>query len=101
MRSRDSRSTVIPVSIDRRIVSAFLRWFDTSASTSTAQPGEERIDWLRVIPFIGMHAMCLGVFFVGFSWTAFWIAFALYALRMFSITAFYHRYFSHKAFKTS
>ena len=90
-----------PSSIDRRIVSAIVRWFDTSATANASQPGEERIDWLRVIPFIGMHVMCLGVLFVGVSWTAFWIAFALYAVRMFSITAFYHRYFSHKAFKTS
>ena len=29
------------------------------------------------------------------------VAVALYALRMFAITAFYHRYFSHRAFRTS
>ncbi|HET7843539.1 MAG TPA: acyl-CoA desaturase [Xanthomonadales bacterium] len=59
------------------------------------------MDWLRVVPFIGLHAMCLGVFFVGVSPIALWTALALYALRMFAITAFYHRYFSHRAFRTS
>ena len=33
-------------------------------------PRDERIDWLRAIPFIGLHAACLGVFLVGFSWAA-------------------------------
>jgi stearoyl-CoA desaturase (delta-9 desaturase) len=84
----------------RRTLIAVLRWFDTSAATPVAAD-DERIDWLRVLPFIGMHAMCLGVIWVGFSWFAFWTVVVLYAVRMFAITGFYHRYFSHKAFKTS
>jgi stearoyl-CoA desaturase (delta-9 desaturase) len=84
----------------RRAGTAVLRWFDTG-SAPAPEPGDERIDWLRVVPFLGMHAMCLGVLWVGFSWFAFWTMLALYALRMFAITGFYHRYFSHKAFKTS
>jgi len=35
------------------------------------------------------------------SATALWVALASYALRMFAITAFYHRYFSHRTYKTS
>ena len=90
--------------IDRWIVDAaksFARWFDTD---TPSEPGADahRIDWVRVIPFIGLHVAALaGVWFVGFSWFAFWTAVALYALRMFAITGFYHRYFSHKTFKTS
>jgi stearoyl-CoA desaturase (delta-9 desaturase) len=38
---------------------------------------------------------------VGWSWFAVAAAVALYLVRMFAITAFYHRYFSHKAFRTS
>lgn len=83
-----------------RIAASFLRWFDTELAPSTDED-EDRIDWVRVVPFIGMHLACLGVFFVGFSWFAFWTAVVLYAVRMFAITGFYHRYFSHKAFKTS
>lgn len=45
--------------------------------------------------------MCLGVFVVGWSWSALAVAGVLYAIRMFAITGFYHRYFSHRAFKTS
>ena len=38
---------------------------------------------------------------VGWSWTAVAVAVALYVVRMFAITAFYHRYFAHRAFRTS
>jgi stearoyl-CoA desaturase (delta-9 desaturase) len=41
------------------------------------------------------------VIWVGFSWTALGVAAAFYFLRMFAITGFYHRYFSHRTFKTS
>jgi stearoyl-CoA desaturase (delta-9 desaturase) len=64
-------------------------------------PLDRQIDWLRIIPFILLHVSCLAVFFVGFSWFAVAVMFGFYLLRMFAITAFYHRYFSHKAFKTS
>ena len=77
-----------------------MRWFD-SASADDDGSAEDKIDWLRVIPFIAMHVACLGVIWVGVSPTALIVAGVLYALRMFAITAFYHRYFSHKAFKTS
>ena len=77
-----------------------LRWFDTSILSSDKGSGEA-IDWLRVLPFFLMHVACLAVLWVGFSWTALWTGVALYALRMFAITGFYHRYFSHRAFRTS
>ncbi len=85
----------------KRALIAFVRWFDTSAGARAAVADDQRIDWLRVIPFIGLHLMCLGVIWVGVSWFAVTVAVALYALRMFAITGFYHRYFSHKAFRTS
>lgn len=78
---------------------ALLRWLDSQAGDGL--PADERIDWLRVLPFLGLHLACLGVFWVGVSATALGVAVALYALRMFAITAFYHRYFSHRAYKTS
>ena len=59
------------------------------------------MDWLRIVPLLFLHVMCLGVFWVGWSWTAVWVAALLYFVRMFAITGFYHRYFSHKAFKTN
>ncbi|MEF8793091.1 acyl-CoA desaturase [Thiohalorhabdus sp.] len=51
--------------------------------------------------FVGFHLACLGVIWVGISATAVAVAGALYLLRMGFITAFYHRYFSHRAFRTS
>ncbi len=83
----------------RRAALAVRRWFDTEAGGGDAD--DDGIDWVRVVPFIGMHLMCFGVFFTGVSPIALWTALALYALRMFAITAFYHRYFSHRAFRTS
>lgn len=77
-----------------------LKWFDNQA-VATEATETQRIDWLRVIPFIIIHFACFSVFWVGWSWFALIFALALYAIRMFAITGFYHRYFSHKAFQTS
>lgn len=74
-------------------------WFDNSAGVAEDDP--ERIDWLRVVPFVGLHVSCVAVLWVGTSTAAVAAAVALYALRMFAVTAFYHRYFAHRAFKTS
>jgi stearoyl-CoA desaturase (delta-9 desaturase) len=60
-----------------------------------------RTDLLQSTPFFFMHAACLLVFWVGWSWPAVVVAVMLYAVRVFALTAFYHRYFSHRAFKTS
>jgi len=85
----------------RRCIIALVRWFDTSANVATDDEEANAIDWLRVLPFIAMHLACIAVIWVGFSWFAFWVAAGLYIIRMFAITGFYHRYFSHKAFRTS
>jgi stearoyl-CoA desaturase (Delta-9 desaturase) len=50
---------------------------------------------------IAMHAALLLVFWVPFSWDLVVLAALSYALRMWAITAGYHRYFAHRAFKTS
>jgi stearoyl-CoA desaturase (delta-9 desaturase) len=47
------------------------------------------------------HAMCLGVFFVPVTAELLWAAFVGYFVRMFFIEAGAHRYFAHRAFKTS
>ncbi|KPK22386.1 MAG: stearoyl-CoA 9-desaturase [Nitrospira bacterium SG8_3] len=79
-----------------------LRWFDSySGSDENSDQGASGVDWLRTIPFIGMHVAVLGLFWVGWSPVAVGTAMFFYALRMFAITGFYHRYFSHKSFRTS
>jgi stearoyl-CoA desaturase (Delta-9 desaturase) len=85
----------------RRFLIAFARWFNTSAGGTPPSDGLQKTDWLRCIPFALVHLMCLGVIWVGWSPIAVAVAVALYFVRMFAITGFYHRYFSHRAFKTS
>ena len=94
----------------RQAVLARLRcWFDSDAASSVAAGPHadvgvreaNQIDWLRALPFIGMHLACLLVFVVGVSSVAVATAAALYALRMFAITGFYHRYFSHRTFRAN
>lgn len=50
---------------------------------------------------VAMHASVLFVFLVPFSWPLLLLALGGYVLRMFAITAGYHRYFSHRSFATS
>lgn len=74
-------------------------WFDSQAVAATAD--DQRIDWVRAAPFLAMHLACLCVIWVGVSPVALVVAASLYAVRMFALTGFYHRYFSHRAFRTS
>ncbi len=84
------------------LAASALRWFDTNVYDAAANlESEHRIDWLRAVPFIAMHFACIAVLWVGVSPVAVWVAVALYAVRMFALTGFYHRYFSHKTFRTS
>jgi stearoyl-CoA desaturase (delta-9 desaturase) len=84
------------------IRAAARRWFDSDVGYQQAPDSVgDRIDWLRTLPFLLMHAACLSVLWVGWSPVAVAVAGALYVLRMLAITGFYHRYFSHKTFKTS
>ena len=84
-----------------KVLKPLVLWFDTSAVDHNKMTDKTVVDWFRVIPFIAVHAACLGVIWVGWSWSAIAVAASLYALRMFAITGFYHRYFSHRSFKTS
>jgi stearoyl-CoA desaturase (Delta-9 desaturase) len=85
-----------------RLKVAIVRWFAAWADVETIAEREPLcVDWLRCLPFVVMHAACLGVIWVGWSGTAVAVAVALYTIRMFAITGFYHRYFSHRTFKTS
>ena len=61
----------------------------------------DRFEFRRAVPFILLHLGCLGVTWVGWSPVAVGVAVALYVVRMFAMTGFYHRYFSHRTFRTS
>jgi stearoyl-CoA desaturase (delta-9 desaturase) len=58
-------------------------------------------NWLKNVPFLAMHLGCLALFFVSPNWESLVLCAVLYFVRMFGITAGYHRYFAHRAFKTS
>ncbi|MDA0722905.1 MAG: acyl-CoA desaturase [Verrucomicrobia bacterium] len=84
------------------MLSAVLRWILPPPETfENPVEGQEKVEWFRCIPFILIHLSVIGVLFVNFSWWCVAIAFISYCVRMFAITAFYHRYFSHRAFETN
>ncbi len=62
---------------------------------------DERVSWSRSFPFFLMHVAPIGIVWAGFGWTEAVVCFLLYYVRMFFITAGYHRFFAHRAFKTS
>ena len=77
-----------------------IQWFDAYADAPG--PDEDRsrhIEWTRVLPFVLLHASCLFVFTVGFSWFALGLFFVSYLVRLFGITGVYHRYFAHRAYR--
>ena len=74
-------------------------YFPEGAESVRQRP--EKMEFKRAIPFIILHVGCLGVLWVGWSPVAVGVAVFLYFARMFAVTAFYHRYFCHKAYKTS
>src|SRR5688572_12049653 len=52
--------------------------------------------------FWGFHlAAVAGVATLGWSWKGLALAVLLYGVRMFFVTAVYHRYFSHRSYRTS
>ncbi len=62
----------------------------------------DRIRWVSNIPFWAVHvAAVVCLFMVGLSWAGVGVAAISYTVRMFAITGGYHRYFSHRTYKTS
>ena len=84
-------------------LSRLRKWLlnDESFYTDSNSNEQDVIDGFRMSVFVLIHLGCLGVFFVGISWVAVVIAFMLYLTRMFFITAFFHRFFSHKSYRVS
>lgn len=76
-------------------------WVDADAPPVQDGSDPDAVQWGRVLPFAVLHLACLGVIWVGWSTTAGLVALTTYLVRMFALTAFYHRYFSHRAFRTS
>ncbi len=62
---------------------------------------DEKIDWIDSVPFFLVHIVGVLAIFTGFSWPAILMCLFMYYFRMFAITGAYHRYFSHRTYKTS
>jgi len=57
--------------------------------------------WIVNLPFIGLHVACIAAFFTGVHPLDLVLFGITYLSRMVGITAGYHRYFSHRSYKTS
>ncbi len=81
-----------------------LKWLDSDyfgvgVESVKSLPAQTNLS--RWIPFLILHLLALPAFFMPVSPLAIGVCVFLYSIRMFAITAFFHRYFAHKCFKTS
>lgn len=68
---------------------------------NTATQPPRKIAFGKSTGFFLLHLAPLLILVCGVSWAAVVACIAAYAVRMFGITAGYHRYFSHRTFRTS
>lgn len=66
-----------------------------------AHPSHDDIVYPAAIPFALVHLAAFGSLWTGFPAYAVWTSVVLYFVRMWAVTAGYHRYFSHRSYKTS
>src|SRR5262245_31472057 len=88
----------------RRSLISLVQWFDSdygARDLAALREKPDKVEWIRCVPFVILHLGCLGVIWTGWSWFAVVAAAVLYFVRMFAITGFYHRYFSHRTYSTS
>ena len=81
---------------------SILKWICPPPETFE-EPSQEdgKVEWFRCLPYVLIHLACLSAFFFPVTLPCILIALLSYGVRMFAITAFYHRYFAHRSFKTS
>ncbi|HLP29844.1 MAG TPA: hypothetical protein VK150_00690, partial [Geothrix sp.] len=51
------------------------------------------------VSFVLLHVACLAAIWLAFSWKLVALCAAMYLIRMFAVTAGYHRYFSHRSYR--
>jgi stearoyl-CoA desaturase (delta-9 desaturase) len=76
-------------------------FFCLMSANSTVSKHHDDIIYPSTIPFILVHLACVAAIWSGVTSTALVLATILYVVRMFGVTGGYHRYFSHRSFKTS
>jgi len=70
----------------------------------TEQPEDEFHDdiiYPATIAFVLVHLACFGILWTGFTTQSVVLGISLYLVRMFAVTGGYHRYFSHRTYRTS
>ncbi|HKS07367.1 MAG TPA: acyl-CoA desaturase [Gemmatimonadaceae bacterium] len=72
-----------------------------AAATSANADFHDDIIYPDVGVFVVAHLVCILAIWTGITWTSVLLGVGLYVVRMFAITAGYHRYFSHRSYKTS
>ncbi len=70
-------------------------------ATTIDVASSEKLAWGKSIPFFAVHLACLLAIQTGVTWQWGLLCVASYYVRMFGVTAGLHRYFSHRAYKTS
>jgi stearoyl-CoA desaturase (delta-9 desaturase) len=88
----------------RAVLSSQSGMTSTAAVCAEAKPRAAWRDYVRpnTVGFWGLHvAAVVAAILSGFSWSGVSLAVGAYFVRMFVVTAAYHRYFSHRSFKTS
>jgi len=85
-------------SFARRLARRLRSWVDADAPVDPAAD-PDRVEWARITPFLLLHLSLPALAWAGVSPFALAWAGGLYLLRMFAITGFYHRYFSHRSFR--
>ena len=81
-------------------LTSLIAWFDNKQARAFID-NDERLNFLRCVPFIGLHVLLFAGYWIGVNGTCLIFCLSSYFIRMFAITAFFHRYFSHNTFKTS
>ena len=71
---------------------------EAKPARSSLSRGEQ---WRRSTIFVLSHLAVLGAFWSGVTWQAVVLCFVLLFVRLWGVTAGYHRYFSHRTYKTS
>lgn len=70
----------------------------TEQSIDDSQQNHLRL-WLHALPFCLVHVTCFAAIWTGVNRQDLLLCCGLYLLRMFGVTAGYHRYFSHRSYK--
>ncbi len=73
----------------------------SARETNTEGNNGKKRSFLGAAPFIAVHFLALGGLFTGVTVADIIVCIALYWIRMFAVTGAYHRYFSHRTYKTS